>query len=634
MGQPTSRSEPTAETVHAWRLLMTVVARSLHVSVGLVTRVVGDGELEYAAPSTNPENPYTPGELIALEAGVLCEQVITRRSELAVCDSRTQAEWADNPDARTGLLAYLGFPVFWPDGAIFGTICVLDRQPRDFTGAERALLLSARDLIHDSLGAMDASPESVSVVPAAAAGDSPSMGLWDHDPRTGTVRLSPLVHALYAELCGGSVETLAQWLNCFPRKYAEEWASRLHTLVTGEHRTASIGMLLPDGAGPRMVRIVGRGLRDADGEVMAVVGVHTVHDVDAGPEAGRRTDGITALLDGRGRVVQADPRLDELFASASSRELLSARLADAVIGHDLSEAVRRVRRGAAEVEHLVLEPVLGQSPYLASLTQVAAEGSRPRLRLRLLSEHPASPETHSHLDREPVTGLPTRRQLEGRLRAWWDEEAGYPGRVMLALVDVTNIRTIAREDGLSAADDVLGALADRLSGTGHFVATLGYGYLALLAQLHESVSITSFQEAVQEQARPVPCADVVEPIIEVSWTEVRDGADSRPDALLDRAAEALAHGVTDEGEDPRTPRLTERQREVAQLVAVGLSNKEIAEHLVIAVRTVEGHLDAIRERLDVRNRAQLVAFVLTHPAVCGTPQEWGEPRRLPERVGR
>lgn len=65
----------------------------------------------------------------------------------------------------------------------------------------------------------------------------------------------------------------------------------------------------------------------------------------------------------------------------------------------------------------------------------------------------------------------------------------------------------------------------------------------------------------------------------------------------------------------RTDRvLTERQLEVARLVAQGSSNRDIARALVISERSAESHVDRIRTRLDLRSRAQLAAWYATaHP---------------------
>jgi len=54
--------------------------------------------------------------------------------------------------------------------------------------------------------------------------------------------------------------------------------------------------------------------------------------------------------------------------------------------------------------------------------------------------------------------------------------------------------------------------------------------------------------------------------------------------------------------------LTDREREVLDLLAQGLTNKEIAEKLVITTNTVKRHLKAIFEKLDVHTRAAAVAI--------------------------
>ena len=59
-------------------------------------------------------------------------------------------------------------------------------------------------------------------------------------------------------------------------------------------------------------------------------------------------------------------------------------------------------------------------------------------------------------------------------------------------------------------------------------------------------------------------------------------------------------------------RLSRREKEVAALVAKGLTNREIAERLFISERTVDGHLEHIREKLDVKSRAQVAAWVVRH----------------------
>ena len=62
--------------------------------------------------------------------------------------------------------------------------------------------------------------------------------------------------------------------------------------------------------------------------------------------------------------------------------------------------------------------------------------------------------------------------------------------------------------------------------------------------------------------------------------------------------------------DP-TRALTRREREVADLVAKGLTNRELAERLVIAERTAENHVQHILIKLGLSNRSQLAVWAAT-----------------------
>jgi DNA-binding CsgD family transcriptional regulator len=61
------------------------------------------------------------------------------------------------------------------------------------------------------------------------------------------------------------------------------------------------------------------------------------------------------------------------------------------------------------------------------------------------------------------------------------------------------------------------------------------------------------------------------------------------------------------GRGPAQPELSETERRVAELVAQGLPNKEVAARLFITVRTVETHLSKIYAKLGVRSRAELAS---------------------------
>lgn len=73
---------------------------------------------------------------------------------------------------------------------------------------------------------------------------------------------------------------------------------------------------------------------------------------------------------------------------------------------------------------------------------------------------------------------------------------------------------------------------------------------------------------------------------------------------------ALNHFVSGEGDGPDLKALTPREREVLVHIAEGCSNKEIAQHLSVGVRTVETHRERIMRKLDIHSIAGLTRFAI------------------------
>jgi non-specific serine/threonine protein kinase len=89
---------------------------------------------------------------------------------------------------------------------------------------------------------------------------------------------------------------------------------------------------------------------------------------------------------------------------------------------------------------------------------------------------------------------------------------------------------------------------------------------------------------------------------------VRRGTQLTRDEALDLALERGPEQATVPA--PRAAdALTPREREVAALLAQGLSNKEIAARLVVAQRTAEGHVENILSKLGLTSRAQVAAWM-------------------------
>ncbi len=97
--------------------------------------------------------------------------------------------------------------------------------------------------------------------------------------------------------------------------------------------------------------------------------------------------------------------------------------------------------------------------------------------------------------------------------------------------------------------------------------------------------------------------------------EIADGGRYVHPALGARlvAAEAQERAAADA--DP----LSEREREVLRLLALGHTNQEIAQTLYISVRTAESHRAHIMQKLRLSSRAELVRYALLHDLLTEEP---------------
>jgi len=90
---------------------------------------------------------------------------------------------------------------------------------------------------------------------------------------------------------------------------------------------------------------------------------------------------------------------------------------------------------------------------------------------------------------------------------------------------------------------------------------------------------------------------------------VAEGANVVPSALTGTllshiADQAIVHGMSGASD---AVRLTSREREITDLIAEGLSNKEIAQRLNLATYTIKSHVHNILEKLALHSRLQIAA---------------------------
>ena len=146
------------QTIEKWQEIIDLLAAVLHVPSALIMKVEPPN-IRVFVRSELEGNPYERDEHACLNTGLYCETVMKTRQPLLVPDALADQEWNANPDIKLGMISYMGVPVAWPNGDIFGTICVLDDRRNEYSELYRKFLFQCRDVLQSDLRSLQASAE-------------------------------------------------------------------------------------------------------------------------------------------------------------------------------------------------------------------------------------------------------------------------------------------------------------------------------------------------------------------------------------------------------------------------------------------------------------------------------------------
>jgi DNA-binding NarL/FixJ family response regulator len=285
----------------------------------------------------------------------------------------------------------------------------------------------------------------------------------------------------------------------------------------------------------------------------------------------------------------------------------------------MAEAQRACQR-LAEPPH----PAIGMAHYEL--------GELHRLRGELSDAEAAYRRAHA-AGRQPHPGLALLRLAEGRhdaavaaIERAVDDARDHVSRARLLPAVIEIMLAVARPaDARRAADELTELATDTDTALLHALAAQARGAV-LLAEDQPRAALEELHAACrawQDMNAPYEVAEV-RVLIAVACRAVDDpgSADLECDAarsMFERlgAGPALARldALVAHPGDPGALSVTPRELQVLRLVAVGRTNREIAEELSISERTVERHLGNLFTKLDVPNRAAATAHAYDHGLV-------------------
>jgi signal transduction histidine kinase/CheY-like chemotaxis protein len=139
------------DVIVKWQRVVDLMAKLIGVPAGLIMRLVGT-DIQVLLSSDTVGNPYRPGMSAPLYgSGLYCETVVKTNRKLLIPNALESEVWRENPDIELNMISYLGFPIRWPDGSSFGTICVLDNKENFYSETYVKLLEEFRDLVESHL---------------------------------------------------------------------------------------------------------------------------------------------------------------------------------------------------------------------------------------------------------------------------------------------------------------------------------------------------------------------------------------------------------------------------------------------------------------------------------------------------
>jgi GAF domain-containing protein len=115
-----------------------LAAAILEAPVTLFTVVVGD--TQYFRSQVGLDEPLA-SERKTPRSHSFCQYVILTGKPLEVVDARVHPTVKDNPAIEDlGVIAYLGMPIVTRKGETLGSLCAIERRPREWTARDRAAL--------------------------------------------------------------------------------------------------------------------------------------------------------------------------------------------------------------------------------------------------------------------------------------------------------------------------------------------------------------------------------------------------------------------------------------------------------------------------------------------------------------
>lgn len=140
----------SSDLLNQWQTIMDILSVIMDVPIALIMRYE-TAHFSVYVKNDDQGNPFDIGEIVENGTGSYCESVINDDNPILIPNALLDEKWVNAPEIEMGLINYLGFPLRWPNGDAFGTICILNTEAVSYSEKQQQLMLQIKNIVESNL---------------------------------------------------------------------------------------------------------------------------------------------------------------------------------------------------------------------------------------------------------------------------------------------------------------------------------------------------------------------------------------------------------------------------------------------------------------------------------------------------
>ncbi|ATC85592.1 sensor domain-containing diguanylate cyclase [Pseudoalteromonas arctica] len=138
-------------SLHKWQKTIDLITGLFSAPSGYIVQATSKGYRVVIRSNEGGSN-FETNPILPPQTPLFCRHVAETNSTLYVNDASNNDTWNTLPEVvEDGVESYLGLPIHWPEGEVFGTLCLKDTKITSYTDEYFELIEQLRDLIEDDL---------------------------------------------------------------------------------------------------------------------------------------------------------------------------------------------------------------------------------------------------------------------------------------------------------------------------------------------------------------------------------------------------------------------------------------------------------------------------------------------------